>query len=102
MHDLKLQKDYARRLDEACKGLSHRAVGELLGLPGETVRRYRKGLSPVPLYVAGELCGKLGISPSRLIIRAGPRRSAADVHPGLEAAARACSHGGPAIATRSI
>ena len=67
MHDIRLQKAYARRLDEACNGLSHRAVGELLGLPGETVRRYRKGMSPVPLYVAGELCQKLGVSPVWLV-----------------------------------
>lgn len=75
MRDQKLQHSYARRLDQACDGLSHREVGVLVGLPGETIRRYRKGMTAVPLHIASEICRRLDISPVWLVTGAGPRRS---------------------------
>jgi hypothetical protein len=50
----------------------------MLGLPGETVRRYRKGKTSVPLYVAAELCKKLGLSPVWLMTGEGEPHAGPD------------------------
>jgi hypothetical protein len=69
---------FAQRLHLACNGLSHREVGDLVGLPGETIRRYRKGITAVPLFVAAELCQKLDLSPTWLMLGEGPHRRTSD------------------------
>jgi hypothetical protein len=66
--DPQLRVDIAVRFDLACGGRSHRGVGAELGLPGETVRRYRKGVSSVPLHIASRLCTAFNVSPSWLLL----------------------------------
>jgi hypothetical protein len=65
------QAKCAERFNIACGESSHRAVGAMLGLPGETVRRYRKGLSPIPVHVVVVFCGRFGIDPIWLIFGSG-------------------------------
>lgn len=77
---------FAERLHIACNGLSHREVGDLVGLPGETIRRYRRGITAVPLFVAAELCQKLDLSPAWIMLGVGPQRqNGGDAAPGAPA-----------------
>jgi hypothetical protein len=48
-------------------------VGEFVGLPGETIRRYRNGTCPLPLHVAAAVARRLGISAAWLVHGVGPK-----------------------------
>ena len=61
------QAGCAERFHRGCGTLSHRAVGAILGVPGESIRRYRHGLFPLPMHVAALFCERFSVSPSWLM-----------------------------------